>query len=207
MNAINIDSLILVFDLIGIMASSVAATILAERKGLDILGAFLIATVASIGGGTVRDLLLNHHPIFWLVQPIYPAVIFGSSLLTMIFYKRLTRLERPLRIFDALGLAAFTVIGVDVALMSGMSAFMAMMMGMITATFGGICRDIICNEIPLVLQKEIYLTASLIGGMLLLLMLHLGINKEIAYLIAMAVIFIIRMVAVYNDLRLPRIHH
>lgn len=203
----NIDYLILLLDLMGITASAVAATILAQRKGLDIFGAFLIAAVASIGGGTLRDLLLNNHPIFWLVKPIYLTVIFISSLLTLLFYRRISQLERPLRIFDAIGLAAFTIIGIEVALRHNMSPVIAIMMGIVTSTLGGVARDIICNEIPLVLRKEIYITASLIGGCLLLTLNYFGVPREINYPVTIITIFSIRLVAIYKDLRLPRINH
>ncbi len=201
---ITIHHLITILDLIGVVACSVAASILAQRKGLDIAGAFFISTVGAIGGGTVRDILLNHHPIFWLHQTYYLVAIIISSVLTLIFYRMIIRLNRALITFDAIGLAAFTVIGVEIATGQNMSPFIAVIMGIITATVGGILRDIICNELPLVLHKEIYITASLIGGCVLITLMRLGVGKEIAYTISLISIFGIRMFAVHNDLCLPR---
>ncbi|PIE42359.1 MAG: hypothetical protein CSA47_00615 [Gammaproteobacteria bacterium] len=200
------DNVILSFDLIGTAASAVAATILAQRKGLDYFGALLIGAVAAVGGGTVRDLLLNKHPVFWLVKPIYLLVIVSSVTVTLFFYRYINKMEKPLRVFDAVGLAAFTVIGVEIALLKGMSPFIAVIMGVITSTFGGISRDIICNEIPLVLHKEIYITASIVGSCCLLLLMHLELHRPVAFSAALAVIFSVRMIAVYKDLRLPRFH-
>ncbi|MPV86052.1 trimeric intracellular cation channel family protein [Ostreibacterium oceani] len=199
-----IETLITSLDLIGIAACATAGSILAIRKGLDVFGVLLIATVASVGGGTVRDLLLNNHPIFWLVNPTYLIVIFVCALLTLIFYRQIIKIERPLRVFDAIGLSAFTVIGVEVALLNQFTPFIAVIMGVTTASFGGIMRDIICNEIPLVLHKEIYITASLIGAGILLILLHLNIAREIAYPITLSTIFGIRMTAVYHNWGLPR---
>ncbi len=197
--------LLYLLDIVGIVSCSIAGAILACRKGLDLFGVLLISTVASIGGGTIRDLLLNNHPIFWLDQYSYLIIIFISSFLTMVFYKKVLLIEKPLRIFDAIGLSAFTIIGIEIALLNNLNPFLAMIMGIITASFGGILRDIICNEIPLVLREEIYITASLIGGAVFFLLSYFGLAKEIIYLVTILVIFIIRVVAIYKNLTLPKL--
>ena len=201
-----IETLLLSLDMIGVVSCSIAATILALRKGLDVFGALLIAVVASLGGGTIRDLLLNNHPIFWMTQKHYLPVVFISAVVTLVFHKTFASIEKPLRVFDALGLSAFTVIGVEVALQSGASSLVAVIMGITTATVGGIMRDIICNEIPLVLHKEIYITASLLGGISFLVLQYFKVPQEIVYVLTLVSTFAIRMVAIHKDLRLPRYH-
>ncbi len=194
-----------ILDVIGVTASAIAGSILACRRGFDIFGILLISTVASIGGGTIRDLLLNNHPIFWMKQYNYLILIFIASILTMLFYRFIKKLEKPLRFFDAIGLSTYTIIGIEIALKNDMPVFISVIMGIITASFGGIMRDIICNEIPLILKKEIYTTASLIGGIVFFILLHFGIAKEIIYPVTMITIFTVRVVAIYKGLSLPKI--
>lgn len=205
MATITISQLILLFDLIGVIACTIAATVLAERKGLDLFGAFLVSGVASIGGGTVRDLMLDNHPLFWLSKNYYLLVIFSVSFLTLLLYRYVVRIEKVLRFFDAIGLSAFTIIGVEVALHLEHNAFIAIIMGVVTATVGGMTRDIICNEIPLVLRQEIYITASVVGGCVLLILKSLAVNDWLAFSVTMVTIFTIRMVAVHKGLTLPKV--
>lgn len=197
--------IIYALDLIGIFACTVAATVLAKRLHFDLFGAILISFIGSVGGGTIRDLLLNRHPIFWLHDLNYLYLILIVSVIAQIFYHSIERLDRAMRWFDALGLAAFTVIGIEAAISRQMPAPIILMMGVFTAVIGGVFRDIVCRQIPLVLQKEIYITASLIGGSAYLLMLHTAINDWTRTIITLTLIFSIRMLAVYRGWNLPDI--
>lgn len=169
---ISSNTIVYTLDMVGVAACTIAATILAKRLQFDVLGAFFVSFLGSVGGGTLRDLLLNRHPIFWLHDLNYIHFIIGLSLIVQIFYHYVERLDKALRWFDALGLAAFTVIGVEAALSRNMSAPIVMLMGVFTAIIGGVFRDIVCRQIPLVLQKEIYITASLVGSVYYLLLLQ-----------------------------------
>lgn len=200
-----VSSIIYTLDFIGIIACTVAATILAKRLKFDLLGALLISFIGSVGGGTLRDLLLNRHPIFWLNDLNYIYVITSFCLLVQIFYHYVEKLDKAIRWFDALGLAAFTVIGIEAALSRNMAAPIVILMGVFTAVIGGIFRDIVCRQIPLVLQKEIYITASVIGSCYYLLMLHTNISPWLHSISTLIIIVSIRMLAIYRHWNLPSI--
>ena len=197
------SSIIYVLDMVGVAACTAAATMLAKRLQFDIFGAFFVSFLGSVGGGTLRDLLLNRHPIFWLHDLNYLYFIMVLSTIILTFYHFLDKLDKSLRWFDALGLAAFTVIGVQAALSRGMSAPIVMLMGAVTAIIGGVLRDIVCRQIPLVLQKEIYITASLLGSVYYLLLLHTDVSEWVRSVTTLLLIFVIRMLAVYRGWNLP----
>lgn len=201
----DIHVIIYILDIIGTSACAVAATMLAKQLDFDLLGALFVAVIGSIGGGTLRDLLINRHPIFWLHDLNYLITIGITSLIVQIFYYVFDRLDKVIRWFDAIGLAAFTVIGVEAALNKGMSPPIAILMGALTAIMGGVFRDIICRQIPLVLRREIYITASVIGSMYYLCLLHTPINGWLRSISTLLLIFAIRMLAVYRDWNLPNI--
>lgn len=199
------SSIIYTLDFIGVIACTVAATVLAKRLQFDLFGALLISFIGSVGGGTLRDLLLNRHPIFWLHDLNYIYVISSVSIIVQVFYHYVEKLDRAMRWFDAIGLAAFTVIGIEAALSRHMAAPVVVIMGVFTAIIGGIFRDIVCRQIPLVLQKEIYITASIIGSGYYLLMLHTSISAWTRSISTLLLIFSIRMFAIYRNWNLPDI--
>ena len=181
------------------------ATVLAKQLKLDFWGAVLVSFLGSVGGGTLRDLLINRHPIFWLHDLNYLYTILLLSMVVQMFYGFFARINHVIRWFDALGLAAFTIIGVEAALSRGMTATIAILMGAFTAVIGGVMRDIVCRQIPLVLRQEIYITASIIGSGYYLLMLQTGMNAWLRSLSTIALIFAVRMLAVYRGWNLPDI--
>ncbi|MDO4643220.1 MAG: trimeric intracellular cation channel family protein [Cardiobacteriaceae bacterium] len=199
------ETIIRFLDLFGVFTSAVAATVLAKRQHLDIFGAVMIAFVASIGGGTIRDLLLNRHPMFWLQDLSYAYLITATSLITQVFYYQFERLDKPFRWFDALALATFTVIGIEIAQIRVVSPPVAVLMGVITAVMGGILRDIVCRQVPLILQKEIYLTAAMIGGIFYFVLLHFGVSLWLRDLLTMLLVLIIRGLAIIYNWNLPNI--
>lgn len=199
------ETIVYALDMVGVGASTIAATVLAKRLNLDLSGAFVISVLGSIGGGTVRDLLINRHPIFWLRDLNYLSLILFLCILTLIFYHAFEKIDRALRWFDAIGLAAFTIIGVQAALSRGMSAPIAIVMGAMTGAGGGVLRDIVCRQIPFVLQKDIYISASVVGSIYYLLLQHLGINAWFNSISSIGVIVAVRMLAVYQQWNLPNI--
>ena len=199
------DILLYLLDMIGVIACAIAGTLLAQHKGLDIFGCILVAMVNAIGGGTLRDMVLDRHPLFWMTDLNYVIVITVTSLILQIFFHLYHKIDSALKFFDAIGLAAFSVIGFKVALTQGMSPLIAVMMGVWTAILGGLLRDIICNEIPLVLQREIYITASIAGSVTYLLLQHLGVSAGINEFIMLFIIFAVRMLALKFDWHLPSI--
>jgi len=198
-------TLLYFLDMIGIIACAVAGTLLAQHKGFDISGCILISMVNAIGGGTLRDMALDRHPLFWMIDLNYVIVITITSVLTQMFFHLYHKIDNALNLFDAIGLAAFSVIGFKVALAQDVSPVIAVMMGVWTAIIGGLLRDIICNEIPLVLQQEIYITASVAGSVTYLLLAHFGIDASVNEFIMLGVIFSVRMLALRFDWHLPSI--
>ena len=199
------DILLYLLDMIGIVACAIAGTLLAQHKGFDISGCILVAMVNAIGGGTLRDMALDRHPLFWMTDLNYVIVITVTSLILQIFFHLYHKIDNALKLFDAVGLAAFSVIGFKIALTQDMSPIIAIMMGVWTAILGGLLRDIICNEIPLVLQREIYITASIAGSVTYLCLQYLGVSTSINEFIMLFVIFAVRMLALKFDWHLPSI--
>ncbi|MBZ1391661.1 MULTISPECIES: trimeric intracellular cation channel family protein [Psychrobacter] len=199
------DILLYLLDMVGIIACAIAGTLLAQHKGFDIAGCILVSMVNAIGGGTLRDMALDRHPLFWMTDLNYVIVITVTSLILQIFFHLYHKIDNALKLFDAIGLAAFSVIGFKVALTQGMSPLIAIMMGVWTAIIGGMLRDIICNEIPLVLQREIYITASIAGSVTYLCLQYVGVSAGINEFIMLFVIFAVRMLALRFDWHLPSI--
>ena len=199
------DILLYLLDMIGIVACAIAGTLLAQHKGFDIAGCILVAMVNAIGGGTLRDMALDRHPLFWMTDLNYVLVITITSLVIQMFFHLYPKIDNMLNLFDAIGLAAFSVIGFKVALHQDLSPMIAIMMGVWTAIIGGLLRDIICNEIPLLLQREIYISASIIGSVTYLLLQYLDFHSSLNEFIMLGVIFTVRMLALRFDWHLPSI--
>lgn len=198
-------SFIYLLDLCAVAVCAITATLEARRRELDWFGVVVIAVIAGIGGGTLRDILLGRLPVYWIHDPTY--VIVGMTAATLAFF-----LERHLRlpknfflIPDAIGLALFTVIGTSVATKLGTPWLIAALMGVITGVFGGVIRDILCNEIPLIFRTDIYATASLVGALFLIVLDSYKIDHNIAILLSMTTITIIRLGAIRWHIHLPRL--
>ncbi|WP_296237038.1 trimeric intracellular cation channel family protein [Psychrobacter sp. UBA5136] len=199
------DILLYLLDMVGVIACAIAGTLLAQHKGFDIAGCILVSMVNAIGGGTLRDIALDRHPLFWMTDLNYVIVITLTSLILQIFFHLYHKIDKALKFFDAIGLAAFSVIGFKVALAQDMSPIIAVMMGVWTAIIGGLLRDIICNEIPLLLQREIYITASIAGSLTYLALDYLGLDAMTNEFVMLFVIFAVRMLALKFDWHLPSI--
>ena len=182
--------------------SAVTGVLEAGRKPIDLFGVVLVALTSALGGGTMRDLLLER-PVFWVADQTYLVAAVAAGVATFVLV-RLARL--PLNLFlvpDAIGLALFTVIGTQVSLTGGAPWFVATFLGVVTGVFGGVLRDILCNEVPLVFAGELYATASWAGAMVFIGLLHAGIAGPAASLLAMAAIFLTRIAAIHWHLTLP----
>ncbi|MCL1623132.1 trimeric intracellular cation channel family protein [Moraxella sp. Tifton1] len=197
------DMMIYLLDMVGIIACAFAGTTLALHKRFDFFGCILVSMVNAIGGGTIRDVMLDRHPLFWMTDLNYVIVITTTSLICQIFFTLYQKIDWTLKFFDAIGLAAFSVIGLKVGLAFGTHPMIAVMMAVLTSIAGGIMRDMICNEIPLVLQKEIYISASLAGSLLYFLLAKIGVATSLHDTLTLATIFGVRMLAVMFDWHLP----
>lgn len=199
------DILLYLLDMVGVIACAIAGTLLAQHKGFDIAGCILVSMVNAIGGGTLRDMALDRHPLFWMTDLNYVIIITVTSLILQIFFHLYHKIDKALKFFDAIGLAAFSVIGFKVALAQDVSPVIAVMMGVWTAIIGGLLRDIICNEIPLLLQREIYITASIAGSLTYLALDYWGVDAVTNEFMMLFIIFAVRMLALKFDWHLPSI--
>lgn len=170
----------------------------------DWFGASFTGFITAIGGGTIRDLMLGSYPLVWVSDINFLYAILAGSLLTLLFFTRLVRFRRTLFMFDTLGISLFTILGVEKALSLGVRPEIAAIMGMFSAVMGGVIRDTLANETPVIFRKEIYATACLAGAVsYLLLNLQFGVDRNINLLVSSAVIIIIRVLAVRYELVLP----
>lgn len=193
-------------ELLGCVSFAISGAFAGIQKRLDVFGVLTVAFVTSIGGGTVRDLLIGELPVSWMMDQYYSAVIFFSTIATMLFWKRLKSFKLPLFLFDTIGLGLFTIVGVQKALNAGLKPEICVALGTITGCFGGITRDILLNNIPLIFRKEIYATACIAGGLVYITGRELGVDINITRLCAVSTICIIRIVAVKYKLTLPRMY-
>jgi uncharacterized membrane protein YeiH len=153
-----------ILELVGVAVFAVSGALAAGRKSLDLVGVVVTATVTAIGGGTLRDLLLDRHPVFWIADPLTLYVIFTAALATVVYARRWDPPERLLLVADALGLALFTIGGVQIAEHSGLGGVVAVIMGTMTGVAGGVIRDVLTTEIPMIMRRgRIYATAAILG--------------------------------------------
>ena len=158
---------------------AISGALAAGRKSLDWLGVAVIAVVTAIGGGTVRDVLLDRHPIFWIADPKYLVVCLAATALTLVYVHLRIPAFRALFVADALGLAFFTIGGVQIAEMAGLSGLLALLMGLITGVVGGVARDVLLAEIPLILRRgQLYASAAIVGAALYLLLERAGVPRD-----------------------------
>ncbi len=193
-----------IIEVIGIISFALSGIIEARRKKMDLVGVYTVAFVTAFGGGTLRDLLLNRHPLFWIENPQYPILIMLLSLAAVIYRGLAYIPETYLILPDAFGLGLFSLAGAGIAADMGMPIFISVLMGVITGTFGGVLRDVFCNEVPSLFRKtELYATTAFIGGWCYFGMEALGLARQISLPIAILIIAAMRFVAVKYNLRLP----
>lgn len=200
------DMFLFVIEVIGTIAFAISGIRLAAYKNFDLFGAYTVGLVTAIGGGTLRDLLLDI-PVFWMQTWLYLAVT-GISLLTVILFRKvLVSHNKMLFIFDTIGLALFVVIGIQKTLAVGYPMWVAIVMGMITGSFGGVIRDILINEEPLFFRKDIYATACLAGGFAYWLIGYATPDPIVGQITCAFTVIVLRMLAIRYNLSLPVIKY
>lgn len=192
-----------ILDLIGVAVFAASGTLAAMASHLDLLGVMVLAAMTAIGGGTVRDLLLNRHPVFWIEDPKPLLVIVGSALFTILWVQVLPIPTDALLIADALGLALFAMSGAKVAEAQGCRALIVILMGTLTGVGGGLVRDILSVKVPLILRKDIYATAAIAGILLYILLKKAGMPPRWAFGAGLVSIVVVRLLAIQLGLRLP----
>ena len=191
-------------DLMGVAVFAVSGALAAGRKRLDLLGVIVVATVTAIGGGTTRDVLLDRHPIFWVADPSILVVITAAALSTVVYVRWRPPPEKSLAVADALGLAFFVISGARIAQQLDLPAISVVVMGVLTGVVGGVIRDVLTAEIPMVLHRgELYATAAITGAAVFLGMSVVGVPAPAPSLTGMAVIVALRLAAIVWGLRIP----
>ncbi|GAB3166266.1 trimeric intracellular cation channel family protein [Telluribacter humicola] len=194
-----------ILEIVGTFAFAISGALaVRDKEHQDWFAATFTAFVSSIGGGTVRDVLLGSYPLVWISDITIVYAILLGVLATFIFYKQLLRLRRTLFLFDTFGIALFTIVGTEKALNMDVQPEIAAIMGVFSAVMGGVIRDTMSNDIPIIYQKEVYATACLAGAVCYLLLDYLGAERNTAFILASAVIILIRILAVRYHWRVPR---
>jgi len=203
-------TLALFLDYCGIAVGAVSGALAAGRRQLDLVGVAVVATVTAIGGGTIRDLLLARHPVLWIANPDMLLVILGAAVATMAWTRYAPPPFKALLYADALALGLFAVAGARIAENAGQSGIVVIVMSMITAVAGGIIRDVLCTQVPLVMRSgSLYATAAIAGASTWVLLRHFGLAPEPVAAISTAVTIGLRVIGIIWDVRLPvyRVNH
>jgi uncharacterized membrane protein YeiH len=192
-----------ILDLLGVAVFALSGALAAGRAGLDLLGVVVIASITAIGGGTLRDLLLNRHPIFWIENPTYLVVIFTTALCTVAYVGVWPPPGDALLVADALGLALFAISGAQIAEEDQLSPIIVVLMGTMTGVAGGVLRDVLTARIPLLLRGDIYATAAIAGVALYLLLQALGASRSWAFGVGLVSVVGLRLASIVWGWQLP----
>lgn len=197
-----ITNFTIIIDFLGTFAFAISGIKLASGKKIDLLGAYLIGLVTAIGGGTIRDLLLDVTP-FWMLDSRY-IIITGIALLAIIVLKeKLPKWGNTLFLFDAIGLGLFTIVGISKSYDANLSIWVCILMGTITGCLGGVMRDVLINEVPLLFREDIYALTCILGGIIYFICLELGLQGFLPEIIGVLTVIIFRIIAVKFHLKLP----
>ena len=204
---LSINHSIALVELLGVLAFAFTGIIEARKKGMDLVGVYTVSMIAAFGGGTMRDLLINHYPLYWITHSSYALMLLGfafaSSLLGAAFYEN-KQVNNAFEILDTLGLGLFSTAGASVARQAGCDFYISLLLGAVTAVFGGVLRDIVCNEIPKVFRRnELYATCAFVGSFVFLVSLQFGLNALAAMLAGVLATVLLRLFAVQYKIRLP----
>jgi uncharacterized membrane protein YeiH len=199
-------SFLSIIDILGTFAFAVSGAFSAMEKKLDPFGVIILSFVTAIGGGTLRDVLIGDTPVAWLRSGTTTIVILAAAVGTMLFGRMLKKITTTLFLFDAFGLGLFTLIGVEKGLELQFSPGICVALGTITGSFGGVIRDVLLNNVPLVFRKEIYASVSILGGLLYLLLLKVDMLSHLATIISIVFIVSFRVIVVRYKLSLPRFY-
>ena len=190
-------------DFIGTIAFAMSGALTAINKKLDPFGVFIIAFVTAVGGGTLRDVMIGRTPVSWMLDIRYVYLIIFGFALAIVFRKKLDRLRKSLFLFDTIGLGVFTLIGLEKGIIFGLNPAICIALGTMTACFGGVIRDILCNEIPVIFRREIYATICIFGGIVFFALKQIEMNEDVLYILTSSVMISVRLLAVKYKWYLP----
>ncbi|MBS3737769.1 trimeric intracellular cation channel family protein [Mesohalobacter halotolerans] len=196
---------IFVLDILGVVAFSISGVLAAMRKGLDVFGILIIAFATSVGGGTLRDVLIDTD-VSWLTNMTYVYVIIITTIFGIILRNKLNYLRKSLFLFDTLGIGLYTVVGVEKAISAGLPPVICVAFGTMSACFGGVIRDILCNDIPVIFHQEIYATACILGGFSYFALAYFNLPQDLIFIISGLIVIAIRISAVVFKISLPKVY-
>jgi uncharacterized membrane protein YeiH len=190
-----LDLFILTIDYGGTFVFAISGALAGMKQKFDIFGVFILGLVTAIGGGTLRDLLIGSTPVGWMQNTVYLYIVLGAVVFTYLFRKHFRKLRRSMFLFDTIGIALYTILGLQKAVSFGLPAEICVMLGVVSATFGGVIRDVLSGTAPLIFRKEIYASACLAGGTLFLLT-DQWLGEVAGMAVAIITVFLIRFFAV-----------
>lgn len=196
--------LLSIIYLIAISAEAMTGALSAGRRRMDLFGVVIIACVTALGGGSLRDIVLGHYPLGWVKHPEYLGFTICAALIATWVARWMHHFRRTFLVLDGLGLICFTLIGCAVAREAGHQPAIVVIAGMLTGAFGGVLRDVLCNEIPLVFQRELYAVISLLTGVTYLLLLRLGVAENVSVLLCLGGGFAVRLLAIRYEWEMPK---
>lgn len=199
------DDIVFVVDIVGTLVFAISGSLAAGEKRFDLMGVTIIAFVTAVGGGTIRDLLIGAHPVGWMQSYHYIVLTLAGVVLTFFLHRHLQRFRRSFFLFDAIGLGTFAIAGMEKALSFGVSPGYAILCGMISGCFGGLTRDVLCNEIPLIFRKEMYALPALTGASVYLGLDYLKVIPEVSFPITIVLVILFRVLAIRYNWQLPKI--
>ncbi|QDO94336.1 trimeric intracellular cation channel family protein [Formosa sediminum] len=195
-----------IIDILGTISFAISGVLVALNKRMDPFGIFIIAFVTATGGGTLRDILIGSTPVFWMENMIYVYVIAITTILAVIIKQRIDYLRTPMFLFDTIGIGLYTLVGIQKGINLNFHPLICISLGTISACFGGVIRDILCNDIPVIFRNEIYATACIVGGISFFLLRELQVESNLIYLISGFIIIAIRLLAVRFKISLPSVY-
>ena len=193
-------------DILGTIAFAISGVLVALDKKMDPFGILIIAFVTSIGGGTLRDVLIGETPVSWMKDMTFVYVISAATVLAVILKSKIDYLRTSLFLFDTIGIGLYTVVGVEKGLSAELHPIICIALGTMSACFGGVIRDILCNEIPVIFRKEVYATACILGGFSYFLIRKLPIEGDLVFILAGVVVIVTRLIAVKFKISLPSLY-
>ena len=197
--------LIFILEIIGTFVFAVSGVSTAASKQFDIMGVSVIALVTAIGGGTLRDVMIGETPVAWMQNLTYIYTIGAAILLSFFFLPALLKLRKTLFLFDTIGLGLFTILGIEKCMALGLPPLVCVMMGTVSAVFGGVLRDILSGTVPLIFGGKLYASICVIGGVVYFILLRLGLSNDLAMLVNVSFIIVLRSASVRFDWSLPKI--
>ncbi|TVZ47075.1 putative membrane protein YeiH [Olleya sp. Hel_I_94] len=195
-----------IIDILGTIAFAISGVLVALNKRMDAFGILIIAFVTAVGGGTLRDVLIGETPVSWMKDMTFIYVVIASTIFAVVFRSKIDYLRKSLFLFDTIGIGLYTVVGVEKGISAGLHPIICIFLGTMSACFGGVIRDILCNEIPVIFRKEVYATACILGGATYFVVIKLPIASDFVFVIAGAVVITVRLIAVKFKISLPNLY-